>query len=116
MDCKFIRINPDSEKFDGNAMIGTIVDHINEANKKLIEESTKKSLIDELSIKLLGLEFKSNHSIKSKCMKYIVKKYGLHYKNEGMQKSECLSDKSNKKVTISIIKHAELLFSVQKKY
>ena len=38
--------------------------HINESNKKLTEESTKKSLIDKISRRLLELEFKSNHSIK----------------------------------------------------
>ena len=36
-------------------------------------ESSKKSLIDDLSKRLLELEFKSNHSIKSKCLKWIVK-------------------------------------------
>ena len=31
-------------------------------------------MIDRLSIRLLELEFKSNNSIKTKCLKYIVKK------------------------------------------
>ena len=35
-----------------------------------IKQSTKKSLIDNLSKRLLGLEFKSNHS---KCLKWIAK-------------------------------------------
>ena len=30
-------------------------------------------MIDRLSIRLLELEFKSNNSIKSKCLKYVVK-------------------------------------------
>ena len=34
----------------------------------------KKSLIDDLSKRLLGLKFKSNHSIKSKCLKWVVEK------------------------------------------
>ena len=38
-------------------------------NKKL----TKKSLIDKVSQRLLELEFKSNHLIKSKCLKLSVK-------------------------------------------
>ena len=38
-----------------------------------IKQSTEKWLIDILSKRLLGLEFKSNHSIKSKCLKWIVK-------------------------------------------
>ena len=41
--------------------------HIDESNKKLIEELTKKSLIDNLSRRLLELEFEESHSIKSKC-------------------------------------------------
>ena len=49
--------------------------------QKYIEKSTKKSLIDDLSKRLLKLEFKSNHSIKSKCLKWIVeKKYYLQCK------------------------------------
>ena len=43
---------------------------IKEVNKKL----TKKSLIEKLSIRLLSLEFKSNDSIKTKCLRYAVKK------------------------------------------
>ena len=39
-----------------------------------IKESTKKSLMYQLSNKLLRLEFKKNSSIKTKCLKYVVKK------------------------------------------
>ena len=38
------------------------------------ERPPKKSLIDGLSKRLLGLDFKSNHSIKWKCFQWIVKK------------------------------------------
>ena len=48
--------------------------NITKSTKKLTEKSTKKSLIDELSNKLLRLEFKSNNSIKTKCLKHVVKK------------------------------------------
>ena len=44
--------------------------HIKKSNPKL----TGKSLIDDLSKRLLELEFKSNHLIKSKCLKWIIKK------------------------------------------
>ena len=44
--------------------------HIKKPNPKL----TGKSLIDDLSKRLLELEFKSNHLIKSKCLKWIIKK------------------------------------------
>ena len=68
----FIRINPDEKKFNIFKEINKIHRHI----KKL----TKKSLIDDLSKRLLELEFKSNHSIKSKCLKWIVKKVLPDYK------------------------------------
>ena len=48
--------------------------YIAESIKKQAEELNEKSLIDDLSKRRLGLEFKSNHSIKSKCLKWIVKK------------------------------------------
>ena len=53
-----------------------------EINKihRYIKTSTKKSLIDDLSKRLLELKFKSNHSIKSKCLKWIVKKILPDYK------------------------------------
>ena len=48
----------------------------------LTEKSTKKSLIDDLSKRLLELKFTSNHSKKSKCLKWIVKKYCKITENE----------------------------------
>ena len=65
-----IRTNPDAADFDMNRLINQIYTHI---------KSTKKSLIDNLSKRLLELEFKSNHSIKSKCLKWIVKNVLLNY-------------------------------------
>ena len=47
--------------------------YIVKSTQKLTEESPKKSLIDELSNKSLRLEFKSNNSMKTKCLKYVVK-------------------------------------------
>ena len=58
LGCKIIRINPGAEDFDIYRLINQIRMHI--------KQSTKKSLIDNLSKRLLWLEFKSNHSIKSK--------------------------------------------------
>ena len=69
----FIGINPDEKKFN-------IFKEINEIHKN-IKKSTKKSLVLNLSKRLIELEFKSNHSIKSKCLKWIVKKYYLQYKD-----------------------------------
>ena len=67
---EIIRINPDNEKFDIFDEIGKIQIFISNSNKKL----TKKSLIEKLSIRLLSLEFKSDDSIKTKCLRYVVKK------------------------------------------
>ena len=70
LSCEFIRINHDEKDFN-------VFKTINETHrqiKKLTEKWTKKSLIDELPNKLLRLEFKSNNSIKTKCLKYVVKK------------------------------------------
>ena len=39
-------------------------------------------MIDDLSKRLQELDFKSNHSIKSKCLKWIVKKYCQITKNK----------------------------------
>ena len=69
----FIRINPDEKKI-------IIFKEINEIHRN-IKKSTKKSLVENLSKRLIELEFKSNHSIKSKCLKWIVKKYYRQYKD-----------------------------------
>ena len=67
-----IRTNPGAADFDMNRLIKQIY--------TLIIKSTKKSLIDDLSKRLLELEFKSNHSIKSKCLKWIFKNILPNYK------------------------------------
>ena len=60
--------------YDEYFEFGKICNHINESNKKLTEESTKKYLIDKISRRLLELEFKKNNSIISKTLKHVVKK------------------------------------------
>ena len=67
-----IRTNPDAADFDMNRLINQIYTYI--------IKSTKKSLIDDLSKRLLELEFKSNYSIKSKCFKWVVKNILPNYK------------------------------------
>ena len=74
-----IRTNPDDADFDMNKLINEIHMQIIKSTKKT-KVSTKKSLIDDLSKRLLELEFKSNHSIKSKCLKWIVKNILPNYK------------------------------------
>ena len=73
LGCEFIRINPTKKDFNIFVEIGKIQNCIVKSTKKLTEESTKKDLIDQLSNKLLRLEFKSNNSIKTKCLRYVVK-------------------------------------------
>ena len=68
--CKFIRINPDEQDYDEYSKFGETNNHISESNKNL----TKKFLIDKISKRLLVLEFEESDSIKSKCLKFIVKK------------------------------------------
>ena len=69
---KFIRINPDEENFIINKTISEIHRHIKQSSKNL--------LTDKISRRLLSLEFRENHSIKSKCFTCIVKKYCCHFK------------------------------------
>ena len=61
-----MRINPDGADVNIYRLINQVRMHI--------KQSTKKSLIDDVSKRLFGLEFISNHTIKSKCLKWIVKK------------------------------------------
>ena len=68
----FIRINPDEENFNIFRDINKIRRHI--------KKSTKKSLIDKISKKMLKLEFKSNHSIMTKALKRAIKKVLPDYK------------------------------------
>ena len=64
-EISLIRTTPDDPNFDIKNLIVQIHIWIKEAIKK----QTKKSLIDNLSKRLLEVEFKLNHSIKSKCLK-----------------------------------------------
>ena len=75
-----IRTNPDAVDFDMNRLINQIYTHIIKSTKKQTKVSTKKSLIDDLSKRLLELEFKSNYSIKSKCLKWVAKNILPNYK------------------------------------
>ena len=71
-----IRTNPDDPNFD----IKNLIVQIRICIKEAIKKQTKKSLIDDLSKRLLELEFKSNYSIKSKCLKWVVKNILPNYK------------------------------------
>ena len=73
LDYVFIRINPDEKDF-------AIFKEINKIHRR-IKKSTKKSLIDDLSKRLLELEFIQHNAIKSKYLKWIVKNILPNYKN-----------------------------------
>ena len=75
-----IRTNPDTADFDMNRIINQIYTHIFKSTRKQTKVSTKKSLIHDLSKRMLELKFKSNHSIKSKCLQWIVKNILPNYK------------------------------------
>lgn len=59
---KFIRINPEEHDFN----ISKVYQHI--------KNSSKRSWIDGILKRLLGLEFRSDHSIKLKTLKHLVNK------------------------------------------
>ena len=46
-----------------------------------MKKKTKKETIDEISDRLLNLEFKSNNSMKTKLLRWIVKKIPLKFYN-----------------------------------
>ena len=64
LGCEFIRIYPDEE----NSNIFKAINEIHRHIKESIKKPTKESLMNKLSNKLLRLEFKSNNSIKTKCL------------------------------------------------
>ena len=74
-----IKTNPDASDFDMNRLINQIYRHIIESTKKQTKVSTKKT-IDDLSKRLLELEFKSNHATKSKCLKWVARNILPNYK------------------------------------
>ena len=67
------KTNPDAADFDMNKLINQAYTQIIKSTKKQNKVSSKKSLIDDLSKRLLEFEFKSNRSMKSKCLKWIAK-------------------------------------------
>ena len=67
LNCVLIRTNPDARDFN-------IFKEINKIHRH-IKKSSKKSLIDKISKRLLETEFVSDdNSIKSKCLRWIVRK------------------------------------------
>ena len=77
-----IRTNTDNPIFE----IKNVIVQIRICMKEAIKKQTKELLIDDLSKRLLELEFKSNYLIKPRCLKWVVqnilpnyKKWKTHY-------------------------------------
>ena len=68
------------EKKKAKKLINQIYKHIIKSTETQTKVSTKQSLIDDLSKRLLELQIKSNHSIKTKHLKWIVKNILPNYK------------------------------------
>lgn len=69
-----MRINTGPKDFNIFRKINEMHIKNQKSNKKLSKESTKISLIEKTSKRLLELEFRENNSIKTKCVKCIVEK------------------------------------------
>ena len=66
--------------FDDYEKFGRKSAYIAESIKKQTKKQTKMPLIDDLSKRLLELEFKQHNATKSKCLKWIVKNILPNYK------------------------------------
>ena len=64
-----MKIDPDEENFYIFKTINEMFRHIKQSSDQL----TKKGLIDKISMRLLGLDFKLDNTKKSKAIKYVVK-------------------------------------------
>ena len=62
--CAFFRISTDKGNFDIFLELNKIESYISEINKKQTEESTKKSLIDDVSKRFLERKFENHNSTK----------------------------------------------------
>ena len=82
LNCVFIRYNPDEPDVNILREINKIHRHINQLTIQQTEQQTKESVISNLSNELLKLEFKKNNSIKSKCVRWIVKNILPGYKKK----------------------------------
>ena len=78
LNCVFIRINPDAADFNICKEINKIHRHINQLTKQQTKQKTKESLIDNLSKKLLELEFKHHNQ---NGLKWILENILPNYKS-----------------------------------
>ena len=80
LNCVFIRIDPDAPNFIIFREINKIHRLINQLTKQQTKKQTKKLIIDNLSKRLLELEFKHDSQIKTRCLKWIIKNILPNYK------------------------------------
>ena len=80
LNCVSIRIDPDAPNFNIFREINKIHRHINKLTEQQTKKQTKESIIDNLSKRLLELEFKHDNQIKARCLKWIVKNILPNYK------------------------------------
>ena len=99
-----IRTNADVADFDMNKLINQIYTQI--------IKWTKKSLIDDLSKRLIELEFKSNHSIKSNCLKWIVKNVLPNYKKWKTHNQKLSQQKLEKNLEQSIVLGVKIILII----
>ena len=72
-NCVFIRINPVAIDFNTFKEINKIYRHIKKLTKQQSKKQTKESIIDNLSKRLLELEFKHDNQTIKKVLKWIFK-------------------------------------------
>ena len=81
LNCVFIRIDTDAPNFNIFRETNKIHRHINKLTEQQTKKkTTKESIIDNLSKRLLELEFKHDNQIKIRCLKWIVKNILQNYK------------------------------------
>ena len=80
LDYYLFRINSDKPGFNDYEEFGRVSAYIAESIKKQTKKQPKKSLIDDLSKRLLELEFKEHNAKRSNCLKWIVKNVLPNYK------------------------------------
>ena len=74
LDYEFIRIDPDKGDCDIFEAINKIFRHVKQSSNQLTKQSTKNTLIDKISMKVLALELISVDMIKPKALNLFVKK------------------------------------------
>ena len=73
LGCEFITINADEENFDAFDSMNEMQRQTKRLNEEIIIKETTGSFINELSERLLGIEFTKNNSIICKALRHCEK-------------------------------------------